>query len=732
VAPLPLGEWLAVKLAGGELTERLMPLTAPWQLDRAEVMFRRPTRQDAACRDTTTGGVNANAAHSALGRHTAATLCSCELTASSGTVRCGLALRHPYLAPLALELAAAADAVDAQDESLGASAGWPPFRPPHVGPDVAWHLLDATLGCAALWRVLDGAGVDLGVLSGQPFKWHRGAFWPRLGLGGRSDWIGCGPSARLWHTALVRCIGSGYGTLRLAAGSVLMREIARCIRRHAPALVESTAADDFDMLWPPPPQPSLIGSGTSAADAFATAATAAACFRYYVDLCRYGDDDAGPPPGVSQAEWEAAERDVATTEASLSEEEKDEARRARYGAAAYVAQMAADEAAFPFEWEVERLQEAPPPPPRVPFDPQARIAGWEGTLLTRLLTSAVPARWAAQAEMAAVLVEELGCDPSAPIAAGAAPHAVPHAAGVPVDAALDYTLMHAAAAVWLAGLGGAPRANDSGWKPWSEPEWLALEQESQPTTVYQAPTPPPRVAAAALRYIVDRVPALGAALRVRRRGLPAIASDSFGHWAVSDLHPSTLPESSPAPHPRAGGSAGAAAAASMDTTCGHTQPASAPAPLPLVSPALQRLQMAASLEAAGLSPVEAALAATPYLRSGPSGLRLIPVVHEIVASGDRDAVEYYLGVDLPRLSAALLPVWESHSPGAAVSPVEVNVDEPAIAAAVAVTKQLGRIRSGQQQKEQQQRRGLPQQRSATVPSPEDIPTMLQRWLRLQT
>jgi hypothetical protein len=364
------------------------------------------------------------------------------------------------------------------------------------------------------------------------------------------------------------------------------------------------------------------------------------------------------------------------------------------------ARIAADEAAFPFEWEVQRLYEPPPPPPRVPFDPQARIAGWEGTLLTRLLASAVPARWAAQAEMAAVLVEELGCDASAPIAAGAASHAVPDAAGVPVDAASDYTLMHAAAAMWLAGLGGTVADRLSRRWSWPELDEVAIEQakelERQPRVVplrpHQAPTPPPRVAAAGLRYTVDRVPALGAALRERRRG---------------------------------------GATTSVITGVQH---GSAAAVQHAVPPALSLpcLQLPLQLESAGLTPMEAALGAGPYLWPGLTGLRFIPAVHEIVASGDRDAVERYLGVDLPRLSAALLPVWAASGSAPAPLTGRANPDEaePALLAAEAVVQQLDFIGTGQVRWRRQ--RTPAQLLPKAVALPCTAPSvLLERWLRLQ-
>jgi hypothetical protein len=684
--PLLLGEWMAVKLAAGELTAYpTPPLRAhdyhcPASMSPHCSTAGAPTAADRSAANDGTG---------ARGRHTAAVLHCCWPSTLS-VARCGLVHRHPTFEPLALQLAAAADAVDERDEAFSASVGWPQFRPPHADLEVTRHSLDTTLGHAALWRLLDSAGVDLGVVSGQPFRYSDSISWPRLGWGGRSDWNSCSPSARLWHRALADCFEAGVGSLLLAASSVLMREIARCIGRHAPALLSEEQAEE--PAWPPPPQPGLVGA--AAADAFAAAAAAAAaCF----DLATRHHTAPGPPPGLPRAERKAAVREALERAAALSPAEKAAARRARKEArrtALDAAKIAADETALPFEMAYRRLLETPPPPPRVPFDPQARIAGWEGTVLTRLLTSAVPARWAAQAEMAAVLVEELGCDASAPIAAGAAPHAVPGAAGAPVDAASDYTLMHAAAAVWLTGLGGGAPPPGAGLL-WPEIDPVATQEARQSTKVrlqpYQAPTPPPRVAAAALRYIVDRVPALGVALRARRRGLSV------------------------------GGNPGS--------------PRGRDASQPLPPPAMTRVELPPELEAAGLSPVEAAVAAGPYLAPGRVGLRLIPAVHAILASGDRGAAEHYLGVDLPRLSAALLPRWTDSQllPAGTVAwfiqCMPSEQPEPAMAAARAVVVHLNSIRDGMHHHKPPPMQAAPPVVAQLGPAP---PAMVERWLRLQT
>jgi hypothetical protein len=666
-------------------------------------------------------------------RHAAAVLHCCGPSTSS-TARCGLVHRHPRLGPLALELADAADAVDARDEAFGDRVGWPPFFPPQANTDAVRQSLDETLGCAVLWRVLDCAGVDLGVLSGEPFTRQGSVCWPRLGCGGGSDWTGCAPSARLWHTALANCFGAAYSPLRLAAGSVLMREIARCINRHAPP--RPPAEEDLEPAWPPLPQPSLIGAGASAVSALAAATTAAAAYQA---VASNKSKVPGAPPGYSRAEWNAATKEAVKAEDALPPAERQSARSARvaaqqaaWAAARVVAEVAADEAAFAFEWEVRRLQEAPPPPPRVSFDPQARIAGWEVTLLTLLLASFVPARWAAQAEMAAVLVEELGCDASAPIAAGGAGHAVHGAAVVPVDTAVDYTLMHAAAAVWLAGLGGAPRREFCKSEAWTELYMMTAcaEGVSVPLQPHQAPTPPPRVAAAALRYIVDRVPALGAALRVRRSGIVALADpddtavqeDPQAKRLASDTVASATAAHAPGPNHEGHVS-------NVDVDDSMLRGAAAAPSLPPL--ALPRLQLPPLLEAAGLSPVEAALVAAPHVPDGPFILRFISVVQEIVASGDRDEAAHYLGVDLPRLTSALLPVWAASDlvPICGLPHKPQRAPEPAVAAAEGVVKELQRIRSGK--KWHGPYRAQPVQAAVTRLGPAP-PAPAERWLRLQT
>jgi hypothetical protein len=261
-------------------------------------------------------GTGASKGDTLPGRHAAAVAHCCG-PAAPPTGRCGLARRHPYLAPLAFELAAAADAVDERDEAFGASVSWPPFRPPHADSAAARYKLDETLCRAALWRELDGAGVDLGVLSGQPFRSRGVVCWPRLGRGGPSDRTGCGISARLWHAALADCFEAGQSSLQMAAGSVLMREIARCIHRHAPP--RPLAEGDLEPAWPPPLQPSLLGRDMSAADAFAVAANAAVA---HFDLAtrRYGAPR--PPPGLPRAERKAAVREAMERAAALTPAEK--------------------------------------------------------------------------------------------------------------------------------------------------------------------------------------------------------------------------------------------------------------------------------------------------------------------------------------------------------------------------------------------------------------------------
>jgi hypothetical protein len=318
--PLLLGEWMAVKLAAGELKASFTTL-----------MRARDYHCPASVRPRygTTAGVPTAAARSAaanddtcaLGRHTAAVLHCCGPSAYS-LARCGLAHRHPYLEPLALQLAAAADAVDERDAAFSASVGWPLFRPPHADSEVTRHSLDATVGRAALWRLLDNAGVDLGVVSGQPFRRRDYVHWPRLGWGGWSDWSSCSPSARLWHRALADCFEAGVGSLLLAASSVLMREIARCICRHAPAQLSDEQADERQ--WPPPPRPGLVGA--AAADAFAAAAAAAAA---YFDLATRDCAAPGPTPGLPRAERKAAVREARERAAALTPAEKAAARRAR-------------------------------------------------------------------------------------------------------------------------------------------------------------------------------------------------------------------------------------------------------------------------------------------------------------------------------------------------------------------------------------------------------------------
>jgi hypothetical protein len=374
-------------------------------------------------------------------------------------------------------------------------------------------------------------------------------------------------------------------------------------------------------------------------------------------------------------------------------------------AAVLAAEMAAAEAAFPFEWEVERRKEVPPPPPRVPFDPQARIEGWEGTLLTRLLASAVPARWAAQAEMAAVLVEELGCDASAPIAAHTACHAVPGAATVMVDTTGDYTLMHAVSALWLARLGSRPWPHGRDVRP------------------HQPPPPPPRVAAAALRHILNRVPALGAALRERRRGLLAgcdVDSQSQ-EQQVAQPAPADVEADAAAPAESAG------LVGARSTFC--ASPASTEF-LPQRTVPLRPLQGTPAPAALGWSPVEAALLSAPYL--WPTGVCHLPVVHEILASGDRNAVEHYLGVDLPRLSAALLPAWAAEGPMPALPSPWLDGDgtEPALARAETVYRQLQDVLfCGEWH--------LPQpdlllQQEAVTQLPRPPVSSVEAWLRLKT